>query len=240
MVPAAIDRFLSTRTGAIGSAWLAYKWYRWGDPHVRLLSRLCDRRRISVDVGAHFGEFTIFMRFFSASVIAFECNPALANGLKTRFGASVDIRPDAVSNVSGTAQLRIPKLRAEVNLGRATIEGSNELRGDFTDVLLVPVKTVRLDDVVAGRVGLIKVDVEGHEMAVLEGAARILREDRPNLIVELEERHSAGILEKGFGLLKGLGYQASYLSNGRLIPYALGDNAPPGLWNYVFTHPGRK
>ena len=51
----------------------------------------------------------------------------------------------------------------------------------------MPVK--RLDDQHLDNVGLIKIDVEGHELAVLHGAADTLTRNRPAVVVEAEERH---------------------------------------------------
>ena len=66
----------------------------------------------------------------------------------------------------------------------------------------------RLDSVLAdaGPVGLIKCDVEGHELAVLRGAEGVLRGSRPALLVEIEERHPDADVQATFDYLLGLGY----------------------------------
>jgi hypothetical protein len=48
-----------------------------------------------------------------------------------------------------------------------------------------------LDDVLgdAPRIDVIKIDVEGHEDAVLAGADTVLRRHRPSLLIEMEQRH---------------------------------------------------
>lgn len=237
MIPRSIDRLLSAFPGAIGAHYCAYKAYRWGDPYLRLVSLLADRARLSVDIGAHEGDYTYFMRRHSAGCIAYECNPRLAQLLRRRFGRSVDIRSDAVSDREGFAELRIPRSPAGENPGRATIEESNPLAGDFTGIERVRVRTVRLDDAITQAVGLIKVDVEGHEMAVLHGAERILERDRPNLILELEDRHTPGIVAAAFGYLARFGYQGTYLQGEKLVPAPADGAALAGLWNYVFTRP---
>ena len=52
------------------------------------------------------------------------------------------------------------------------------------------VATSRLDDFELGDVGFVKIDVEGHELAVLQGATDLLKAQRPTLMVEIE--HHAG------------------------------------------------
>jgi len=237
MIPRVLDRMLLDAPGAVGAYYSAYKTYRWGDPYVRLIASLADPTRLAIDVGAHLGDYTFFMRRHSAGCIAFECNPELAKHLRRRFGQSVDIRPDAVSDTEGMAELRIPQSDAGTGLGRATIEARNQLSG-FSDFNLVTVHTVRLDDVIDRPVGLIKVDVEGHEMAVLRGATRILKLDRPNLILELEDRHAPGCVTAAFEFLSGFGYGGAYLQGGTLVQIQPSGPFGEGLWNYVFQYVG--
>ena len=232
MVPCFIDRMLASAPGNIGAYYNAYKAYRWGDPYIRLVASLADRQRLAVDVGAHLGDYTFFMRRHAAGCVAFECNPALADHLRRRFGRSVDIRSEAVSDRAGATVLRIPTDQAS-GLGRATIEPNNPL-AEFADCRPVSVRTARLDDVLERPVGLIKIDVEGHELAVLRGAMRILERDRPNLIIELEERHAPGCVAEAFAFLGRLNYRGARLQNGRLVPIQA-DGVAGGMWNYVFT-----
>jgi FkbM family methyltransferase len=233
MLPPLVDRILSDAPGSLGACYNAYKAYRWGDPYVRLIHSLADRSRLAVDVGAHLGDYTFFMRRYSSGCVAFECNPVLVGRLRRRFGQSVEIRSEAVSDREGTAELRIPQ--SDNGLGRATIETRNAL-GEFSLVDSVTVRTVSLDEAIGRPVGLIKVDVEGHEMAVLQGAARILADDRPNLLLEVEERHVPGCVAEVFDFLGDLGYCGAFLRDGGLVPVQPAERLGPGAWNYVFKH----
>ena len=66
--------------GTIGACYNAYKAYRWGDPYIRLVATLADPRRLSIDVGAHLGDYIFFMRRHSAGG---------AYALPLRSGASI-------------------------------------------------------------------------------------------------------------------------------------------------------
>jgi FkbM family methyltransferase len=60
----------------------------------------------------------------------------------------------------------------------------------------------RLDDIYSGRVSFIKLDVEGHELQVLEGARDVLTNHLPTLLVELIDYEGSKVPL----FLKDLGY----------------------------------
>lgn len=182
-------------------------------PDVQLAASLCDPNRISLDIGADVGEFTIAMLASSRSVIAFEPRPAQARDLASMFdavGAPVRVEAVALSDKPGVAAMRL----VESEPGRSTIDTDNALgdvnRGEV-QAISVPIK--RLDDLHLDDVGMVKVDVEGHELAVLLGATDTLARNRPALLVEAEERHHSNAVAEITKLLTGLGY-AGYFDLG--------------------------
>jgi hypothetical protein len=61
----------------------------------------------------------------------------------------------------------------------------------------------RLDDIYkGGRVSIIKIDVEGHELQVLEGARDTIKRDLPTILIEIHEYDESKVPS----LLKELGY----------------------------------
>jgi len=84
----------------------------------------------------------------------------------------------------------------------------------------VPVRS--LDGYFAGetrRIGAMKIDVEGHEMAVLEGAERILREHGPLIVIEIVGTHTgAGSVEAVLDHLRTRSYDGHFVHRGRLEP----------------------
>jgi len=211
-----------------------------GEPELRLVPRLCSRNEYSIDVGANNGVYTWHLARWSAGVVAFEPQPSHARFLKRAFGRRVRVEQVALSKDSGEATLRVPLQDRED--GRATIEPKNLLPqfscGEYK------VLCRRLDTYEIGPVGLIKIDVEGHELAVLEGAEAILRRDLPNLIIEAEERHRPGALESVHSFLGALGYLAYCCRDRELrdLDVSLssvgcgGDHDAPGqsVNNYIF------
>lgn len=76
----------------------------------------------------------------------------------------------------------------------------------------------RLDDVYDGDVGFIKIDVEGHEQAVLDGAIKTIRRCRPRMLVEVDERLSPGGLAIARRYFEALEYRGYYIRQGKLHP----------------------
>ncbi|WP_118915601.1 FkbM family methyltransferase [Mycobacterium shigaense] len=175
-------------------------------PDLQLAVSMCDPDRVSVDIGADVGQFTIAMLSASRSVIAFEPRPAQARKLATMFGAvgaAVRIEPVALSDKPGVTAMRV----VESEPGRSTIDTGNALSdvsGGDVQTIDVPVK--RLDDLGLDDIGLIKIDVEGHELAVLHGAVDTIARNRPAILVEAEERHHPGAVGELARLLAELGY----------------------------------
>ena len=205
--------------------WLPTPWYwrfrawRQGqfEGEMRLLPLLCDRSRTSIDVGASIGAYTVHLLLNSARCWAFEPRPRaagyLAGSLTTRRDPRLRVEAVALSDRCGEARLRV----ALDDAGRSTVEEANAMEdvGEYAE-LRVPAR--RLDDYgrLVGPVGFIKVDVEGHEEAVLRGAAGVLARDRPALLVEVEERHKPGAITAVRKLLGEFGYRG-YFFRDRLL-----------------------
>jgi FkbM family methyltransferase len=183
-----------------------------------LLDHLVDPQRAAVDVGANEGIYTGRLAQLCPLVHCFEPIPWLAADLRVKLRPSVIVHEAAASNRTGSGELRIP-YRDEIEMhGTSTIEPSNPL-DDSTHVKVVPCRLETLDTAVREPVGLIKIDVEGHELAVLQGAVELIRRDRPVLLVETEKRHSPDAPESIFAFLGSLGYCGCFLQDER--PWAL-------------------
>lgn len=203
-------------------------WMR-GEPELHLVPALCTRTEWSIDVGANSGVYAWHLARHSAGVVAFEPQRSHALFLEQAFGSRIRVEQVALSDVAGEAVLRVPQETRED--GRATIETSNPLDHFTCAEYTVPRR--RLDSYDLGPVGFMKIDVEGHELSVLRGAEAILGRDRPNLIIEAEERHRPGALASVREFLSTFGYRAHVLRGGELSLLA-GDAGPEDINNYVF------
>src|SRR5438876_6285495 len=52
----------------------------------------------------------------------------------------------------------------------------------------IEVPSIYLDGLGLSSIGFVKIDVEGYEWPVLQGAVRMIERDRPNLFIEIHQR----------------------------------------------------
>jgi FkbM family methyltransferase len=213
---------------------------------MELLEVLCDPAKTGIDVGAKVGMYTYRIRACSSDVIAFEPIPLFHDMLRAVFeGKRGHVEPVAASDRRGTATLRMPYDReGHRQFGRSSIEPANPLVHDHiarTEELVV--ETRAIDDFGFPRVGFIKVDVEGHELAVLEGAVRTIAEQRPNLLIECNDDHQPRAVERLGAWLAAHDYEAAFLDGRELRDIARYDRVEHWekrtIENFICTHRSR-
>lgn len=189
----------------------AHKYLRRIDSEMGLLRFLMSPAVVSLDVGANVGLFTYYLARYSRHVHAFEPNPLACDVLQSVADRNVTVHRTALTDRAGEVELYVPRNRKGWSSNGGSLQ---QMRwGDFGRVR-VPGR--RIDDLGLSDIGFIKIDVEGHELAVLRGAQETLRRDRPNLFVENEHSHAGGDAAAVFDLLKELDYEGFFLDGGVL------------------------
>jgi FkbM family methyltransferase len=180
----------------------------------RLLSKLCDRNKCSVDVGANLGILTHFLARYSSHVYAYEPNPELASRLRRAFNKKVTIVEAALSDTQGVAVLKIPYYRGVEMHGLASI--TQDFRdADGVREFSVPLR--RLDDENLTNIGFLKIDVEQNEEKVLRGGMGLIKSQRPNILIEVTPKlYSKSLLEFLADFL-ALGYRGYFLYDRKLL-----------------------
>lgn len=190
---------------------------------MELLGALCDPTRTGIDVGAKVGMYTYRIRDRSSDVIAFEPVPLFNQMLRRVFeGRRGRIEPYALSNAHGHATLRMPfRANGGAEFGRSTIEPANSLAHHTVDHSReLEIETRTLDQYRLHNVGFIKIDVEGHELAVLDGAEETLASSRPNLLVECNDDHQPGGVAKLARWLAAHDYDGYFALGTQLVSIA--------------------
>ena len=216
--------------------WTGIDYY---EPFTRtVIEMLGSLNEVFIDVGANIGFFSMVAGKVNPrlQVVAFEPNPKMfallcehkrANGLSNLTANSL-----AVSNRDGIGQLLLN-----------SSDMSASLESDFQRHLnpmvdSVSVETTTLDSYVQrhGISGplLLKIDAEGHEKAILEGARFTISQFRPDVVIEVLGEFEPAVLEQ----FRKAGYRFYRISHEGLIESEhvtlnrIGDFV---FFNYLFT-----
>lgn len=205
-----------------------YSEERW--PEARIVRKLVAPGDHVVDAGANVGYISLILsRIVGPAGIVHSFEPVpqtfdlLENNLRVLGLANVRARRAAVSDSPGRARMATPDYAGGgENLYESKLVGST-VAGSFE------VEVVRLADALGAdvaRVSFVKVDVEGHELAVLRGAEDLLAA-RPAWLIEVAGDPDATGSDAAqlFALLAAHGYSPHYFAGGRLIPRSRGDKA---------------
>jgi FkbM family methyltransferase len=196
---------------------------RWWDPTsrgkvLRILNGTYEREQTALfeqlirpgdtvlDVGANIGYYTLLAAVLvgpTGRVHSFEPEPRNAGFLRRHAEINrmrrVTVQQAAVSDRAGTARFDF---------------GSGSGTGHLADAGALEVRTLRLDDYCAEH-GLapsaVKIDVEGAEMSVLQGARGMLERHRPVVFLST---HGAEVHRASLAFLRGLGYRVAPILGG--------------------------
>lgn len=185
-----------------------------------MLARL-DRFDVLVDVGAHHGFYTCLIGRRGKRVVAFEPNQdnlryLLANVAHNALEPRVEVFPLGLAGEPGVLRLYGRNTGASLRAG-----WNSQPENDATFVAISTLDRL-LSDVEPSARLLVKIDVEGAELGVLQGAASTLaRAVSPMFLVEIcLDENQKGInpdFRATFDVLWAAGYEARTVDQGRLI-----------------------
>ena len=180
----------------------------------RRLSREVRRGDVVFDIGSHVGFFALIAARSvgpTGVVVAFEPHPTnlelLRGNLEANRVSNVRVVDAAVGATSGTVELHIAGVAARHRVGEA---------GESSES--IDVRMVTIDDLVDRGAcpppTLVKLDVEGHELAALVGMAAVLDRHRPKVLVEIDGADRDELeanMDEIRRLLEPLGYRGTTL-----------------------------
>lgn len=151
-----------------------------------------EGRQTAVDVGANTGNHSLFLSRYCDKVLAVEPFPPVIARLRRNLELSPQVKNVEVLEVGfGDADAELPFLAPPAgNEGNGSFrveaqQAADALDRKVVDKLRVVVGDAALEGKVDGKVGVVKIDVEGFEEGVLKGLARTLARDRPLLLIEV-------------------------------------------------------
>lgn len=151
----------------------------------KIIKQVCNSKSNCIDIGAHTGEVLNVMLYYAHDGIhyAFEPVPFLYETLwrKYQYFENIKVFDVALSNTTGTSTFNY----VMSNPSYSGLIKRKYDRSEEEEVTLM-VKVDRLDNIIPAdhKVDLIKIDVEGAELLVLEGGIETIKRNRPIVIFE--------------------------------------------------------
>jgi len=160
---------------------------------IQMITRYIDKKRDVIDVGANVGFYTIFLAktVEKGRILAVE---PTSNALK-RLRRNIEMNDvgNKVEIFEGVASKIIGLTKINTIIGKEEYSSLGKMKHSSIDgekSALVEVMSTTLDALVEEKSldpGFLKVDVEGAEHLVFQGAQRILSENRPVILSELSD-----------------------------------------------------
>jgi FkbM family methyltransferase len=196
--------------------WHRYRSYAYGtwEPEVvSCLRQNVPQGAVVLDVGAHIGFYALLLsRLVGANGAVYSFEPVpdnynlLSENIKLNNCGNVRLIRKAVLAHAGVIRVTVP--------GIEPTPGSVSLHTDY-GTPPINVEATTLDGFAVdlqSRIHLIKMDVEGAEHEVLLGGERTIREQRPDLMIELHHFHSAPEDQTTLQLLREWNYGVIWLN----------------------------
>ena len=211
-----------------------------------ILSCLVRENDRVIDIGGNRGIYAYEFWNLGLKVEVFEPNATCASVLSAWAADKTDVNvyPVALSNQNGDSQLHIPIDEAGVEHDASgSLEIENVINSRDQAVELVKLDVYRFKDV-----KMIKIDVEGHETKVIEGAEETIKTHKPVLLVEIEQRHNDQPISEVINKILDFGYDGYFLEEEKLIPIGrfdaskdqilqnLGSSYERYINNFIFLH----
>jgi FkbM family methyltransferase len=241
--------------GGLGTAtppvWAQEPWLN------RIVAKLLDAcDGAFLDVGVNLGQSLLKVKTLRPSVryVGFEPNPvcvayarrlAMINGFR-----DVTIAPFGLSDRAAAVPL-FARDDDPADSSATVVPGLYQGQGDWgrTPAALLPGDET-LASLAIGRIGVIKVDVEGAELEVLRGLSHTLDRDRPAIVCEILPTYSGSKsdsrrafrqprIDALLDIMRGFDYQLFRLMpDGRIVPLkTIEPHSDKTLTNYAFVQP---
>jgi len=186
-----------------------------------VLDRIARLKRsgVYVDAGAHVGNHSVFFSRFcpSTTVVAIEIGLDTADLLTQNltFHSAQTRRPCYIVNAAvglrGETWASISDRGAGMNTGGARAGPPREAGWAVPVVTIDGVMDAVARMGAAGHVALLKLDVEGCEVATLEGARQVLKKSRPVVVAEASGEDAMGAITDTIEELAGCVYSVESL-----------------------------
>ena len=155
-----------------------------------------SKSKNTIDIGAATGMYSSYFSDYSKNVYSFEAVPQVYEQLLKIDKPNLHTYNYAVSDKEVTTDFWVDDKRL-----------SNSSLRNLVDGLKIQVDTIKIDDRKIEDVGFIKVDVEGDELKVLNGAVNTIEKYKPTCMVEIYDKFNDGPVEDTFNFFFSRNYK---------------------------------
>ena len=202
----------------------AYR-FKAKEPEMRIIQKLLKNKHgIAIDIGANRGYYSEFIlrKFRNLQVHSFEPQPQLYNHMK-HYLCNYDrlkIYNLGISDSKSVLRLNIPNVSTENGVFIGSYLATFQNIDEDHESISIPVNT--LDSFGFKNVVFIKIDVEGFEGHVLIGAKETIKNSKPIMLIEIEQRHlnraqDSQTVSNIIDYIKDMGYDCYIIIENKLI-----------------------
>lgn len=161
----------------------------WEKKLYDIYKKLLNKDDIAIDIGAYIGTHTLPMSHFCKHVYAFEANPDIFKFLK------INKEQNEIENITLFNTL-LSDSNKELTFYKRT-DGTSRVSNKVVKGLSLFLQADSLDKILNTdeKIKLLKIDVEGHEFNVLQGAKEIIKKSRPIIMIEVFKQSRNKLVE---------------------------------------------
>jgi FkbM family methyltransferase len=199
-----------------------------------ILDRLLPENGVFLDVGAHVGHWSLRLAAKASKVIAVEANPVTASTLRRNIALNdiqnIEVREFAAWDEDTALVLDDPYNQVAGGSTRV-LPAENYSTLDERRARTIPAR--RLDERLTqvDRIDLVKIDVEGADIHVLDGMTGLVKRLRPTLFIECHDIYGyyeradleAALTRLGYRWETAFSYQSTWMPHGQANTPQLAD-----------------
>ena len=180
---------LSANSSNIRIQYFIYYFNEFKENELFKLKQFISKKGNAIDIGCNKGLYSYVLSKQSKirKVYSFEPNKFVLNDLQNYNCKNIKIFNYALSNKVKNENLIIPYYKHFELNGFATLEKKIFLNKKYRKFRKINIKTKKLDDFNFKNISFIKIDVEGHEISLLNGAKKIFKLNKPNCLIEIKK-----------------------------------------------------
>ena len=159
------------------------------------LKHLITYKGNALDVGCNLGLWTYGLSKQKKinKIISFEPNKEITKHIDEHNNDNIRTLHYGLSNKNSKKILNVPIYKKKILNGWASFEAEKNFKKTFKKFIKIKSKIIKLDHFDFKNVSFIKIDVEGHELKLLQGAKNFFLTNKPNCLIEISKMNLAGV-----------------------------------------------